>query len=95
MSSNNIEDIYPLSPLQEGLLFHTLYTPEDGAYFQHLLFSIDGRLDVERLQRAWRRVVARHPILRTAFAWERLEKPLQVVLRRAEIPWQVFDWRGL
>jgi len=95
VSKNNIEDIYPLTPLQEGLLFHTLYAPESGAYFQHLKFRLHGELDVRRWQQSWERVVARHSILRTAFVWERLEKPLQVVLKRVKIPWQVYDWRGL
>jgi amino acid adenylation domain-containing protein len=95
MSKSNIEDIYPLTPLQEGLLFHTLYAPEAGDYFQHLSFRLHGELDVARWQRSWQQVVARHSILRTAFVWERLEKPLQIVLRRVKVPWQVFDWRGL
>src|SRR5919205_487679 len=92
---NNVEDIYPLSPLQEGLLFHTLYTPESGVYFQQLRFRFNGTLDAGAWERAWRRVVERHAVLRTAFAWQGHERPLQVVLRRVRVPWQEFDLRGL
>src|SRR5713226_357385 len=95
MTKNNIEDIYLLSPLQEGLLFHALYTPESGAYFLQLKFSLHGRLDVSAWQGAWEQVIERHPILRTAFIWTRQDKPLQVVRKRVNLPWQEQDWRGL
>ncbi|MDX6271914.1 MAG: hypothetical protein QOD28_3137, partial [Acidobacteriota bacterium] len=94
-TSGNVEDIYLLSPLQEGLLFHSLYSPETDAYLQQLRFSINGRLDVPAFERAWQRVVERHPILRTSFVWERQEKPLQVVRRSVKLPWTELDWRGL
>ncbi|HJR08158.1 MAG TPA: amino acid adenylation domain-containing protein [Pyrinomonadaceae bacterium] len=94
-SSGNVEDIYLLSPLQEGLLFHSLYSPETDAYLQQLRFSIRGRLDVAAFERAWQRVIERHPILRTGFVWERQEKPLQVVRRSVKLPWTELDWRAL
>jgi amino acid adenylation domain-containing protein len=95
MSSTNIEDIYFLSPLQEGLLFHAVYTPESGVYFQQLKFRFDGTLDAEAWRRAWLEVVARHPVFRTAFVWEGRDRPLQVVLKKVKIPWQELDWRGI
>jgi len=95
MNKNNIEDIYLLSPLQEGLLFHALYTPESAAYFLQLKFSLHGRLDVAAWQRAWEQVIERHPILRTSFIWTRQDKPLQVVRKRVNLPWQQQDWRGI
>jgi amino acid adenylation domain-containing protein len=91
----NVEDIYLLSPLQEGLLFHSLFSPESDAYLQQLRFSIRGDLDVAAFERAWQRVVERHAILRTGFVWERQEKPLQVVRRSVRLPWTELDWRGL
>src|SRR5215510_14695979 len=94
-SKNNIEDIYPLSPLQEGLLFHTLYAPGSGVYFEQLRFSFRGELELEVLEQAWQQVVDRHSILRTAFVWEGQEKPLQVVRRRVKLPWKRLDWRGM
>jgi amino acid adenylation domain-containing protein/non-ribosomal peptide synthase protein (TIGR01720 family) len=89
------EDIYPLSPVQQGLLFHSLYEPEAGLYFEQKSCVLRGDLDAEAFRRACQRVVDRHPILRTAFVWEGLDEPLQVVRRQAEVPWTQADWRGL
>ena len=95
MSSKNIEAAYPLSPMQHGMLFHTIYAPESGMYFEQLSYTLDGSLNVLAFQRAWQQVVDRHPILRTAFVWNNIEQPLQVVGRRVTLPWQQYDWRGL
>ncbi len=95
MSSKNIEAAYPLSPMQHGMLFHTLYEPESGMYFEQLSCTLDGNLNVLAFQQAWQQVVERHPVLRTAFVWNKIEKPLQVVGRRVGLPWQQHDWRGL
>jgi surfactin family lipopeptide synthetase C len=95
MSSKNIEAAYPLSPMQHGMLFHTLYEPESGMYFEQLSCTLDGSLNVLAFQQAWQQVVERHPVLRTAFVWNKIEKPLQVVGRRVGLPWQQHDWRGL
>ena len=91
----NIADIYELSPMQQGLLFHTLYAPDSGVYFNQFSCTLHGNLNVAAFQHAWQQVVEKHPILRTAFYWEELEKPLQVVHRQVEIPWQQHDWRNL
>lgn len=93
--NDNIEDIYPLSHLQQGMLFHTLYAPESEVYFEQLSCTLRGALDKDALRRAWQSVIDRHTILRTAFFWERREKPLQVVRRKLTLPWQQQDWRGL
>lgn len=90
-----IEDIYPLSPIQQGLLFHTLYAPESQMYFEQWSCSLHGNLNLAALQEAWQEVINRHPILRTAFNWQNLDEPVQVVLRQLELPWQQYDWRGL
>ena len=90
----NVEAIYPLSTMQQGLLFQTLYS-ETWEYFQQVSYTLRGRLDSEALRRAWERVVERHPVLRTLFLWGRGDRPLQVVRRRVSLPWVTFDWRGL
>ena len=87
-----IEAIYPLSPMQEGMLFHTLYAPHSGVYVEQMVFAI-ASLDVPAFQQAWQRVVARHGVLRTLFVWEKRTKPLQVVRREVELPWREEDWR--
>ncbi len=91
----NIEDIYELSPMQQGMLFHTLYAPESGVYFEQLNCTLRGDLNVSAFKQAWQQVVARHPVLRTCFYWEDLDKPLQVVNEQVELPWVEYDWCGL
>lgn len=92
---NPIEDIYPLSPMQQGMLFHSLFSGKSEAYFEQLSFTIQGRLDVAIWRQSWERLVARHPALRTAFLWGSREEPLQIVFRRGEMNWQEEDWREL
>ena len=94
MSARNIEDVYPLSPLQEGLLFHSLYRPEEGAYVMQLSCKTRN-VDVAAIQQAWQKIIDRHPSFRTAFVWKNVEKPLQVVQRHVTLPFQLEDWRGL
>ena len=94
-NGREIEDIYPLSSLQSGLLFHSLYAPETGAYFEQLWCTVEGELDVGAFRQAWQRVVDRHAVLRTCFVWEGLAEPVQVVRREALLPWDEQDWRGL
>jgi amino acid adenylation domain-containing protein len=95
VSKDSIEDIYTLSPMQQGMLFHSLYAPTSGVYAQQLGFTLHGALDVAAFYEAWRRVLARHAALRTAFNWERRDKPLQIVFREVELPWQCYDWRAV
>ena len=90
-----VEDIYPLSPLQEGMLFHTLAEPESGVYVQQLRYTLVGPLDRDALRDAWQTVVNRHGILRTSVVWEGLDRPLQRVHRGVEMPFVELDWRGL
>lgn len=92
---DNIQDIYPLSPMQEGLLFHSLFSPHSGIYFEQMVYRVQGQLYVAHFQKAWQEVVNRHSILRTAFYWEETEKPLQVVFRDVALPFTYQDWRHL
>jgi hypothetical protein len=88
-----LRDIYPLTPMQEGLLFHTLYSPEDGTYFDQLTCELRGELDRDAFSRAWQTVMQRHAVLRTAFVWENLDRPRQVVVAGVELPLTLLDWR--
>ncbi|MEA5601255.1 amino acid adenylation domain-containing protein [Nostoc sp. UHCC 0252] len=91
---NNIDDLYELSPMQQGMLFHTLYAPESEVYFEQLLCILSGELNFSAFQLAWKQVVARHPVLRSSFYWEEIEKPLQMVSKQVDLPWEELDWRN-
>lgn len=93
--TNEIDDTYPLSPLQQGLLFHTLLQPGSGVDIVQLLCELHEALDVAAFQRAWRCVIARHPVLRTNLRWENLAQPLQEVHAQVDLPWQEQDWRAV
>ncbi len=95
MIPGSLEDVYELSPMQQGMLFHTLYDPASDVYFEQCVVTIRGGLDYARFAQAWQRVAARHAILRTSFHWDDLEKPVQVVHREAEVPVESHDWRGV
>lgn len=82
----NIQDIYPLTPLQEGMLFHHLLDLKGGdTYMRLVLFSMPSLGQLQEFIRALQRVVDRHDILRTALLWEGLHQPIQVVWRRAAL----------
>jgi hypothetical protein len=95
MKTENILDIYELSPIQQGILFHSLYAPELGLYLIQLGYILRGNLNVIAFERAWQQVVERHTVLRTSFYWENIDKPLQVVHRQVKVPLEQHDWRGI
>src|SRR3979411_12260 len=93
--AREVEDIYPLSGLQQGLLFHSLYAPQSAGYAVPVPCRLGGPLDVAAFHRAWQHVVERHAVLRTAFVGHELDRPVQVVRRRVALPFELHDWRGL
>jgi amino acid adenylation domain-containing protein/non-ribosomal peptide synthase protein (TIGR01720 family) len=95
MREDLIEAIYPLSPLQQGMLFHANFDRRSSVYVESLNFRIDGELDIPAFKGAWQKVVDRHGALRTFFAWKGRENPLQIVRRQLDLPWQEFDWSSL
>jgi amino acid adenylation domain-containing protein len=88
-----VEDIYPLAPTQEGILFHTINDGGAGFYFVQSCIVLQGRLELDAFRRAWEALVERHPVLRTSFHWEQLDRPLQVVQHEIQLPLEVLDWR--
>ena len=90
-----IEDVFPLTPMQEGLLLHTLLEPGTGIYFMQDRYSIDSALDVARFDRAWRAVVARHEALRASFSWSAGEQMLQIIHRGDGEGVEFLDWSAL
>jgi amino acid adenylation domain-containing protein len=89
----NIEATHALTPLQEGILFHTLLKPDAGVYVVQWSCDLEGRLDPAALKRAWEAVTRAHTIFRTGFVWERKDQPIQVVFSKADLPWTQMDWR--
>ena len=87
-----IEDILPLSPLQEGLLFHALYDAQaPDVYTVQLELGLAGPLDSEALQAAARALVQRHASLRASFRHENLSRPVQIIVPRVTVPWRRID----
>src|SRR5262245_5745921 len=92
IDKKNIEDLYPLSPMQQGMLFHSLYDPKAGTYVLQMICRLRGDLDVTAFEQAWQRVMGRHPVLRTAMVGESLEEPAQLVLRNVQLALKREDW---
>jgi amino acid adenylation domain-containing protein/non-ribosomal peptide synthase protein (TIGR01720 family) len=93
-NNRQIEDIYPLTPMQRDMLFHRLRHFEPNLYFLHLTVVLRG-LNVPAFEKAWQWTVDRHPNLRTTFVWEGLNEPLQLVHRQVAMQFQQADWRPL
>ncbi|MER7860340.1 non-ribosomal peptide synthase/polyketide synthase [Amycolatopsis japonica] len=89
-----VEDLYPLTPMQAGMVFHSLSQPDERLYFQQVGFVVEGVEDVDALAEAWQHVVDRTPVLRTTIAWEGVPEPVQVVRRRLTVPVNRLDWRA-
>ncbi len=95
MKNANVEDLYRLTPIQEGMLFHTLYGGEVAPYFEQFVITYGRELDLDRIESAWRQAIERHPVLRTSFFWEEVEASVQIVHRRADLLFERQDWRHL
>jgi len=90
----NIQDIYPLAPLQDGILFHYLLQQDGDLYLMAGVFGFPTRPRLDRFIAALQQVIDRHDILRTAIAWDGLNQPIQVVYRRATLPVSIVDLDG-
>ncbi|MEM1243167.1 MAG: condensation domain-containing protein, partial [Cyanobacteria bacterium P01_H01_bin.26] len=74
--NRSVQDIYPLSPTQQGMLFHNLYGPKTGVYVVQVGYTLKGELNHDAFDQAWQQLIERHTILRTAFVWDNLESPV-------------------
>ncbi len=90
-----IEAVFPLSPMQEGMLFHSLRSPGAGAYVGQVSCLVPGTVDGEVLEAAWSALTRRHQALRTALSWEGHERPLQMVRRDVPAAFERHDWRAI
>ena len=93
--AGDLEDVYELTPAQQGMLFHTIYEPASGAYVNQLTCRIEGALDERVFREAWCTAMARHRALRTSYHWQGIDKPVQAVLRSVDLPWHFEDLQGL
>ncbi|MFD9410731.1 non-ribosomal peptide synthase/polyketide synthase [Streptomyces sp. NPDC059989] len=90
-----VEEVLPLTPLQEGLVVHSATAGRDGdVYTVHVGLDLGGEVDADRLRAALDTVLARHPVLRSGIAHEEVSRPVLVVRRQVEVPWRVHDLRG-
>lgn len=90
-----LEDLYPASPIQQGMLFHSLHGEDAGAYHNQVVYAFTQGLDPEVFENAWQHAVDRHTILRTGFVWDVAPELLQAVVRRAQLSVEHLDWRHL
>lgn len=81
MKKSEIEDIYPLSPMQEGLLFQSLFDSDSHAYVLQISYGLRGDLEPKSFEKSWNELCQRHAVFRTAFIHEDVARPLQVVLK--------------
>ena len=95
MNSPDVEAVYPLFSMQQGILFHSIYGGDPKMYFQQARYLIQGDLDISAFKEAWQSVLHRHAILRTTFLWEGTDHPVQVVFKQVSLPWKQHDWQGL
>ncbi|HLP48838.1 MAG TPA: condensation domain-containing protein, partial [Candidatus Kapabacteria bacterium] len=79
LDPKNIENIFVLTPLQEGILFHYLQDPQGGLYYEQLSLGISGAIELTVFEKTWHTITAANEMLRAVFRWEKLEKPSQVI----------------
>ncbi|MEO6807675.1 MAG: condensation domain-containing protein, partial [Isosphaeraceae bacterium] len=88
-----IEDAYPLSPVQQGMLYHTLAAPSSGVYIEQFTCLLRGDLDLDAFEASWRTLLTRHAALRTSIEGAHSDRPAQVVRRVVDLPLEHQDWR--
>ena len=85
---------YPLTPLQEGMLLHSLLASGSGVDIEQLLCEFEHGQAAEPLRQSWQGAIDRYPVLRTEFQWESVDRPIQMIRWGAPLPWTELDWRG-
>lgn len=90
----SIEASYPLSPLQQGMVFHSLFDSHSGVEIEQMVYTLHEALEVKTFLCAWQRVVGRHAIMRTSFPVCGQDEPVQQVHANVNLEWHREDWRG-
>ncbi|MBT2291740.1 amino acid adenylation domain-containing protein [Paenibacillus albidus] len=94
VEKNNVQDIWPLRPLQQGMLFHYLQGEYKGEYLERLVLTLQGQVDNRLFNQAWLSVYRANDALRSVFKWEGLRTPVQLVLRSCEPLPEILDFTG-
>jgi amino acid adenylation domain-containing protein len=94
LNKNNITDILPLTPMQEGMLWHDLRNPDSDRYFEQLCIEVSGIVKVDQFEQAWQHVIENNEMLRTIYRWEKVEYPIQIVLKKNNFKSRYFDLSG-
>ncbi|NQZ56251.1 MAG: amino acid adenylation domain-containing protein [Lentisphaeraceae bacterium] len=89
----DIETFYALSPLQEGILFHAIHSPESNQHCAQLNWSLQGEMNLTAFEQAWSELILKHAIYRTAFKWEGLDEAVQIVYKKVKVPFVFHDAR--
>ena len=92
LAGQPVDDIYRLTPLQHGMLFHSLMTPGNDVYFARFRWRLAGAIDADLFLRAWQTVIARNTSLRSSFHWQELSEPVQVVHNDVPLQMHREDW---
>jgi non-ribosomal peptide synthase protein (TIGR01720 family) len=91
LALEQVEDLYPLAPMQQSMLHQLLHAPRAGDYINQMRIDVQG-LDLARFCAAWQAAMDQHAILRTGFLWQVGQPPLQVVYKQRQLPWVEHDW---
>src|SRR5437899_710440 len=86
------EGSYPLSPMQEGMLFHSLRARERGVDISQVIIDLPETIEPALFEQAWQQLAEQHAILRTSFRWEGIDQPRQEVQRKVRVPFSQRDW---
>ncbi|MDH5394005.1 MAG: amino acid adenylation domain-containing protein [Gammaproteobacteria bacterium] len=91
-----MEDIkYPLTPIQLGMLFNSIRSPNSGVEIEQVIMSLNETISIKEFKAAWLQLINNHDVLRTRFEWEAIEQPLQIVSNEVDIPFEMHDWQHL
>ncbi|PWU05288.1 MAG: hypothetical protein C5B43_03560, partial [Verrucomicrobia bacterium] len=90
---DNVQAIYPLIPIQEGLLFHAIHDAKSHAYFIQTHWRCKGKYNAQAMREAWEILMQNHELLRASFLWENVDYPIQIIHKKSKIAFLEQDWR--
>jgi polyketide synthase PksJ len=94
IDKRNVEEMTGLTAMQEGMLFHYLSNRDSKQYVEQFRFKLSGKIDKKWFKKAWHAVAQTNEMLRSVIRWEKLEEPVQIVLKNKEIPNRIIDLSG-